>query len=246
MKKTLLELVQSILSDMDSEGVNSISDSIEATQIASVVEDTYFNMISARVIPEHKELIKLAALSDSAYPTHFTYDNVKTTKQIEWLKYNIDTAGGVNYRPIYYVSPAAFLSINSYASTTTVIVVDKNAGTSLIVRNDTMPTYYTSFDDKFVVMDSYDSAVEATLQESKIQAYGTVYPTFSITDSFTPDINDTLFPYLLAEAKSTCFSLFKSGVDAKVEQTAKRLKAYVQNDQYKTKMENNRPNYGRR
>ena len=56
MKKTLLELVQSILSDMDSEPVNSISDSIEAEQIASVIEDTYFNFISAREIPEHRQL----------------------------------------------------------------------------------------------------------------------------------------------------------------------------------------------
>jgi hypothetical protein len=36
MKRTLLEMVQSILSDMDSEDVNSISDTNEAEQIASV------------------------------------------------------------------------------------------------------------------------------------------------------------------------------------------------------------------
>ena len=40
MKTTLLQIVQSILSDMDSEEVNSISDTTEAQQIASVVEDT--------------------------------------------------------------------------------------------------------------------------------------------------------------------------------------------------------------
>lgn len=57
MKTTLLQVVQSILSDMDSEAVNSISDTTEAQQIASVVEDTYYNIISAREIPEHKKLI---------------------------------------------------------------------------------------------------------------------------------------------------------------------------------------------
>jgi len=34
MKTTLLEIVQSILSDMDSENVNTISDSVEAQQVA--------------------------------------------------------------------------------------------------------------------------------------------------------------------------------------------------------------------
>ena len=53
MKRTLLSMVQSILSDMDSEDVNAISDSIEAQQVASVIEDTYFNLVSARDIPEH-------------------------------------------------------------------------------------------------------------------------------------------------------------------------------------------------
>jgi hypothetical protein len=32
MKRTLLQIVQNILSDMDSEDVNSISDSVEAEQ----------------------------------------------------------------------------------------------------------------------------------------------------------------------------------------------------------------------
>jgi hypothetical protein len=41
MKMTLLEMVQNILSDMDSEEINSLSDSNEAEQIAKVVENTY-------------------------------------------------------------------------------------------------------------------------------------------------------------------------------------------------------------
>ena len=50
MRNTLLEMVQSILSDMDSENVNSISDSVEAQQVASVIEDTFFNIIAAHLI----------------------------------------------------------------------------------------------------------------------------------------------------------------------------------------------------
>ena len=108
-----------------------------------------------------------------------------------------------------------------------------------------MPSFYTSFDDEHIVMDSYKSSVESTLQNSKTQAYGMVYPTFTISDTFTPDLDDTLFPYLLAESKSVAFSLFKSGSDPKVEQAARRLKSYVQNDMFRTKKENVRIKYGR-
>jgi len=114
-----------------------------------------------------------------------------------------------------------------------------------LIRNDTMPTYYTSFDDEHIVFNAYDASVEAIMQASKTMAYGTVYPTFSITDAFEPHLDDNMMPYLLAESKSVCFSLFKSGSDAKVEQAARRLKSYVQNDMFRTKQANKRPHYGR-
>lgn len=235
-------MVQSILSDMDSENVNSISDTVEAEQVASVIEDTFFNLIAAREIPEHKQLLKLTALADNTRPTHFQYPT--NTKQLERIFYDISTTGN-NYREIYFVEPLDFLSRSSEDGSNVTSVLDKNGGTKIFIMTDRAPTYYTSFDDNFIVFDSYDSSVESTLQESKTRAYGTMYPVFTQSDSFQPDLDDTMLPYLLAEAKSTCFSLFKSGSDPKVEQSARRLKSFVQNDMYKTKKANVRPHYGR-
>lgn len=242
MKRTLLEIVQSILNDMDSEAVNSISDTVEAQQIASVVEDTYYNIISAREIPEHKQLLQITPLSDSTKPTHFHYPT--NTKEIEKLFYNIGTSGA-NWSEVRFVEPLDFLNRMDEQASGVVVVTDVAGGTPLYIRNDRMPSYYTSFDDYYIVMDSYDATVESTLQQSKTRAYGTVYPTFSQTDNFEPDLDDTMLPYLLAEAKSTCFSLFKSGSDPKIEQAARRLKSYTQNDMFRTKRENKRPHYGR-
>lgn len=244
MKKTLLEMVSSILSDMDSEAVNSISDTVEAQQIASVIEDVYYNIIAARNIPEHQQLLKLTSLSSSVRPTHFQYPT--NTRDIVDLSYNIDVQGGVNYQEIHFVEPLDFLKQMPYNNPdSTLVVPDATASTSLVIFKDRMPTYYTSFDDLHIVMNAYDATVETILQASKTRAYGTVYPTFTIADSFTPDLDDTMLPYLLAEAKSTCFSLFKSGSDPKVEQAARRLKSYVQNDMYRTKRPNVRNHYGR-
>jgi hypothetical protein len=242
MRKTLLSMVQSILSDMDSEDVNSIADTVEAQQIASVIQDTYFNIIAAREIPEHKQMLQLTSLSDSQKPTHFRYPN--NTKEIEKLFYNTATTGST-YTEVYFVEPIDFLNRVDQSGTNTLQVETVAGNVPVFILTDRMPKYYTSFDDDNIIMDAYDSSVEVILQESKSRAYGTVYPTFEITDSFEPDIDDTMLPYLLAEAKSTCFSLFKSGADPKVEQAARRLKSYVQNDMHKTKRENKRPHYGR-
>lgn len=244
MKRTLLEMVQSILNDMDSEAVNSISDTVEAQQVASIIEDVYYNIIAVRDIPEHRQLIKLTSLSSSTRPTHFQYPT--NTRDIVDLAYNVDTSGGVNYQEIHFVEPLDFLKrMPEGTPSGTLVVPDAAANTSLVVFSDRMPTYYTSFDDLHIVMNAYNSAVESTLQSSKTRAYGTVYPTFTISDSFVPDLDDTMMPYLLAEAKSTCFSLFKSGSDPKVEQAARRLKSFVQNDLYRTKRPNVRNHYGR-
>jgi len=245
MKTTLLELVQSILSDMDSEAVNSISDSVEAQQVASVIEDTYYNIISNRDIPELKRIINLTSLSDSTRPTHFKYpDNVK---QLEEIRYNVALSGGVTYAVVPYIDPLEFIARQSTDEDATAIIQVPDVDTSAVflIRNDTMPTYYTSFDDEHIVFNAYDASVETIMQASKTMAYGTVYPTFSITDAFEPHLDDNMMPYLLAESKSVCFSLFKSGSDAKVEQAARRLKSYVQNDMFRTKQANKRPHYGR-
>tara|TARA_B100000530_G_scaffold287457_1_gene202705 strand:+ start:664 stop:1386 length:723 start_codon:yes stop_codon:yes gene_type:complete len=239
MKSTLLQVVQSILSDMDSENVNSLSDTVEAQQIASVVEDTYFNIIAARDIPEHNKLIALVSLSDNARPTHFTYP--ARTKELIRLDYNIGTASSQDYREIVYVSPLEFID---RMSETDLKVTTVDQSMELFVANDTDPSYYTSFNDNHIIMNSYDVSVEAHLAANKTRAFCSIYPTFSQTDSFAIDLDQTLMPLLLAEAKSTCMSLFKGGSDPKVEQSARRLKSYVQNDQYKSN-QSARNNYGR-
>jgi hypothetical protein len=244
IKKTLLEIVQSILSDMDSEDVNTISDTLEAQQIAGVVEDTFYNIVATRDIPEHHSLIKLTALSDTSYPTHFIFpDNVKA---ITGLWYDKSALGTLEYGDIKWVAPETFLSRTDGRSSDYVSVADKSAGTNLRIGTAQMPTFYTSFDDEYIVMDSYDNTVDTTLTSSKIRAMGSTIPVFSQTDAYVPDLDATMFPYLIAESKSVCFSLFKGGTDPKIDQAARRQKAYVQNDMYRNKMENKRPQYGRR
>ena len=243
MKRTLLQIVQNILSDMDSEDVNSISDSIEAEQIASVVRDVYYNMVSTRMIPEHQELVKLVSLSNSARPTHFQVPD--SVKRIDFIRYNVSTTSETEFKEIQYIEPLLFLTLHQDGANVTT-VYDVNGNTPLLIRNDQMPTYYTSFDDLHIVMDSYKSDTDQILAENKTQALGHKIPTFTISDNFTPDLDEVLFPYLIAESKSTCFSLFKSGVDQKIEQAARRQKSYMQSDMYRVKKENKRPYYGRR
>lgn len=237
---TLLQIVQSILNDMDSEAVNSIGDTAEALQVASVVRDTFLNIVTTRDVPEHQELLKVNAASDLDYPTHFEYpEDVRTIVKL-WY----ENSDGV-YKEIKWVNPLDFVYLTDNTVSDYVTVFDKNAGTKLRIANNQDPRFYTSFDNKWIVMNSYDSDVDNTLQESKIRAYGVKTPTFLIEDGHVPDLNDVWQPYLLAESKAVAMDLFKGGASPKIEQAARRQKAYIRNDREKSKRQNNWSAYGR-
>jgi hypothetical protein len=217
---------------------------VEAQQIASIAEDVYYNIIATRDIPEHRELIKLTTLSDNNFPTHFLYPTNLKSLQIVW--YDTSSDNSFEYTEIHWVDPLDFVNRSDNTADDYDAVLDRVAGTTLRIVNNKAPEYYTSFDDEHVIMDSYDSSIESTLKQDKVRAYGTVYPVFQQTDSYTPDFDNTVFPYYIAEVKSTVMSLLKGGPDPKVEQAARRQKSYIQNDMFKTQRPNDWTNYGRR
>src|SRR5690554_7382013 len=81
MKKTLLQLVQDILSASDGDEVNSIFDTVESTQVANIVRTTYEAMMTNRSWPHLEKLVTLTPSSDPSRPTHmYLPDNVKDRK----------------------------------------------------------------------------------------------------------------------------------------------------------------------
>ena len=244
MKKNLLEIVQAILSDMDSEDVNSISETQEALQVAKIVEQTYYDYIATRNVPEHESLIKLTALSDSSFPTHFEIPT--NVKEIRLVWYDVSDDNSWQYRQLEYVDPITFLNRVDKVGEDYTLVDDKTAGTKLRIKNNIAPDFYTSFDDFHLVLNSHKSTVDSTLQETKTRAIGTTYPIFSLSDDYTPDLDATAFPYLIQESKSRCFSILKGAIDQKIEQAARRQKTGIQNDTRRNNQEASRYKYGRR
>jgi len=248
MKKTLLEIVQDILNDLDSDNVNSIDDTIEATQVANIVAQTYFDLIGTRVIPEHFELFRLTALSDSERPNYMALpDNVSNIQKIE---YNKSSNSEQEYKEIHWREPLDFLrhtGARNSASSDVKTVLDFNGSTELLIFTDRMPHMYTTFDNKHVVMDSHDLTIDSTLQASKSRGYGELIPTVTLVDTFTFDIETKMFPYLIAEAKSRSFSILHKTVDQKVEQAARRHMTRLQSERYRfdTQKPRNGRNYGR-
>jgi len=93
--------------------------------------------------------------------------------------------------------------------------------------------YWTSFDDEYIILDSFDSDVESTIQASKTQAHCYKDPSWSGTDGAIPDLPAKVFPYFLAEAKSVCFNTIKQVANQKEEQRSRRQRTWLAKEKWR-------------
>lgn len=267
MKFTVLELVQDILSSMDSDEVNSIGDTIEAQQVAKIVKNVYNDIISTIDLPDEFTLFQLDPSLDSAKPTVMYVPAAYEGTQ--WIKYNKKgeaTSGSgspsgtwttpdglvIYYGPaeasfgsgatgathqqftdIIYLPREKFLQdIQSFVDTEANIVsysIDVD-GTDipLLCRNDKQPDYWTIIDNRTILFDSYNAAVDTTLQASKTMCYGKKTRSFTMSDSWEINLDDRYSSLLYNEAKATCFSELKQIQNTRAERAARTAKIKTQ------------------
>jgi len=245
---TVLEMAQDILSDMNSDSVNSINDTTESLQVAQILQSTYFNIIDGKHWPWLKELYQLTGLGLTTKPTHMQIPS--NIIEVEWIKYNTRKLTDTRdyYTTIKYKTPEDFveyLSLRNSSDSNTLVVTDYS-NTPLNIITNKAPQYYTSFDDNYIVFDSYLSDVEDSMQTSKTQCYGRRYPTFTMSDTFVADLPVQMFSYFLNEAKSTCFLTLKQAQNQKAEQNSISQRRRMSQDAWKTAKGIKYPNYGRK
>lgn len=229
MKQSLLELTIDVLDAIDGDEVNSISDSTESLQISNLIKNVYYDLIGRKDWQFLRKLKSFDSVSDTNRPTHLKIPD--NTSKLEFLNYNKRkvVAGRNFFQPINFRYPDEFLLAvnqrdNTLSNYTTVTDFD---GVVLTIRTDEHPSYFTSFDDKYIVMDSYDSSIESTLQGSNTQAALFVIPVWSATDAFIPDLPAEMFPQFLAECKTYAIAKNEDNLSQKTEQTAIRHQRHL-------------------
>jgi hypothetical protein len=246
-KYTLLDMVQRVLTSMDSDTVNSFSDTIESEQVAFIIRDSYYDIIDNLDIPEHEGIIGITASGSTSLPTHMTLQN--GTRAITNVKYDVLKSGETRkqYATIPFRDKQWFLDTvmtrNSTDSNIQTVVV---ANGNLLIQNNKRPEFYTSFDDATMIFDSFDGSLDSTLQASKFIVLGILEPSWTMTDVFIPDLDANLFQLLLNESKSTAAVEVKQSSNPKAEQKARRSQTRWQSDRSNFDNSHEGPNYGRR
>lgn len=163
MQMTLLDLTQNILSGLSSDEVNSIGDTSESMQVALIVKNKYFDIITRVQLPEHEQLIQLnPSLDDTAPALMYVPDNVA---EIKWLKYfntnilneasgsghdiNVDivTTPGENQPPVPGYEYVTILPVNQFIDMVNTFNPEEDNVESFIFTDSVngMPGTYTFY-----------------------------------------------------------------------------------------------------
>lgn len=271
MKLTLLEIVQEILNDISGDEVDSISDTTEATQVANIVKSTYNHLVSHKDLPLHKVYFQLEITSSST-PTMMTIptDIIK----VYWIDYDrkadpgafsggafsgsgFDTGESSFFTGgLEYVTPSDFFQRMGMRvwdnSTTLSYTYTSDSGDTFEVKykNDKTPTFYTILNNRDVLFDSIDTDINADyLEADDSWAYGLKEPTFTLSDAFTPDLDELEFNWLIEEAKSASSIKLRQVDDPVASRRARRgmvrSMSNNKNDMYTGPLKS-LPDYGRK
>lgn len=211
VKPTLLEIVQDILSEIDSDEVQSTSDTTEADQVKTLLKRQYNYMLIRENIPEINAIFKFTALGDTSKPNYLQVPN--DVKYFTVIRYNVRDADDTqdDYKEIRWEEPEHFIDrvVRRNSGSDNVTTVVDFSGQDLFIYNDQKPTFYTMFDDKHVIFDSYLSSVDSTIQQSKSLGYGSKIPTFPVNDDDVFELDFNLTQELFTKTLSAAFDEIK-------------------------------------
>lgn len=255
MKRSLLDMTQSILTAIDGDAVLSISDTVESIQVANTIRQTYFDLIDEQQLPANHEMVTLESVSDVTQPHLLRLpDNVS---RIIFFTYDCreNTSDPLEYKEVGYLKPEDFIRhCNKRDSTNTteyfVWTPSSQPGLKLVIGKQSFPTYWTSFDDEHIVFDSFDNDVETTMQSSKTQAYCELRPVFTMEDDFVPDLPENMFGLFYSMAENKCYFASKQAANPLTNRQENRNRVRAQRNKYRQERDQNKwdgfPDYGRR
>lgn len=225
MNKTVLRLVQDILSAMNSDEVNSIGDTVESEQVTRICREEFDILSELKKWEYRNKIISLTASVDTAQPTRMRLPDDVT--RIEWIRYDkrLTAGGDPDYQDVYYKDPKDWITLTQgrSADSTVLQVEDDIHALKYKVRNDVSPTYWTSFDDTYIWFDSYIATIENTLQSSKVMAMAQMRPTFVEQDTHVIDIPDKDFYLYKSIALARAYAEIKETQHPTAASTARHL-----------------------
>lgn len=238
MERNLLYTTQRVLEKLNLDPVNSINDTEDALLVSREAESTFYDLMTRAEWQDKIDLIEVNSVSDLTNPTALQLGG--EVHKITSLRYDVTTPDDENkkIREIIWLEPEDFLEKSYRLNTSNDNVQEVTyKDFPIFVQKDTMPNYYTSFDNEYLILDSYDEAVENTLIGTKSICYGKAVPTWLQDDTFVIPVQDSLYPLYLSMLASACSIYMNSEVNQEDERRQARGISRMRREQIRTELE---------
>lgn len=221
---TLGNLTKQILSDIGYDTVSNISETEDSLQVARIVRSTYQEMIARFKLPVERALFQLDATGTATPTTLVLPSNIGRMDIFNYDKRE-SFSDPIEYLEVEWCEPHVFLDRANKLSTvdSNVVATVLPSGVTIHITNDAHPSYWTSFDNKNIICNSYLATVDDNLQNSKCQCYGEVDNTVSLEDDAVIPLDNKLEPLLLNTARAKASQWLKQVRDTKSEDMQRRL-----------------------
>jgi hypothetical protein len=229
---TLLKVVQNYLDYVDGFQIDSIFDSEEGTQAASIAEHVFYRLIDKnRDTPSTSYVGSLDASLDPSKPCILTIPQEVNRIHNSNLSYNTATDGGVQWETVQYISPEEFLKVVSISTKPDNTEVMEVNGIPFVILNNRFPMYCTTFDDVTLVFDSYHKDYDTTLQESKTRLIGTQSVVFLKQDDFVIPLPNRMHSGYCDMVINECCEALRGVSKPSVARAANAFQAKMQQSQ---------------
>lgn len=246
MQRTLLQVCQEYLDATSGFYVDSIYDTDESQQVAKLAERVYYKMVQEfpNLLFTMKEQT-LDALSDTARPNYMLLPTDIQKIQESKIFYNVSTTGTLTYKEVEYLPPLEFLARSNVSESASTIIVEGFDENKMVVSTNAFPTFCTSFDNKYVVFNSYHSDYDTTLQSSKSKIVASGEEVFYQEDDFVIPIPSHLSEAYLDMFLNEALTLIYQQPIGMIASRARSAKIKLQQDNRTLGQSRGKKAYGR-
>ncbi len=241
-KRTILKLIQDLGAGIGSDEIDTLDETIEASDIMTILEQTYQEVLNRKTWEFMKGHIR-------QLDVNATYANVLSIPEdvilIKKITYRDATGKFVD---VQYLSAEEFMMIVQARNTdnANTEAINNADGVAIHVRTDTAPSYWTSFDEVTVTFDSYDSSVAIENLATDSVIISDVMPVTDFTDpAGVLNIPERMETLVFNEALSTCNYRLRQTADPRTDRIARRQGISLRRNEVKTKTDIKEATYGR-
>lgn len=245
-KRTILQLVAQLGEGIDADEIESLNETIEASDIASILEQTYKEILNRKTWEFMKGKVRQL---DNRLPASTELNTLlipTDVKKITCLRYK--DAVTAKFGDLLYLTACDFVEmVQSRTVTDAAITAILNEdGVELLTFTDRKPEHWTSFDEATITFDAYDVTAGTGNIGVDSVIIADVMPETDFTDPLAVlNIPERMETLVFNEALSTCNYRLRQTADPRTDRIARRQNISLRRNEVITKTDNKEATYGR-